>query len=371
MNAKKVFFLTLILSIYLCVPCFAEFKWDLGGALNQAYDDNITYVKNDKSSDAITRVSLGGGFSGKGKNESIDFKGIITQNIYAQHSSFNNLSEELSLNLNKDFGPYQNFKILENFRHAEEPRSFEDSFGRDSGRYSIYTNNLGFEYARLITQQWEVIWKYYQVDTYFTRQDLNDSTQYSPGVTNEYTIDSKNKFLMDYTYLRQEFDGGANADLHNISLGLRHFLTNQFYLDVKPGVNFISAYNNERFVKPRYELGLTQEVDEITKINLKYIREYASTAFTQDIFNSWKVVLSYLKDLTDKLALNTALFYGRGQYKLTGINDKLSGANLGVQYQLTKKVNLYTNYVFEQTDSNFTSRDYVRNMIQVGIKFIF
>ena len=350
---------------------WANFKWDLGGTVTTSYDDNVTYVKTDRISDVITRASLGGGFTQEGKTYMVDFRGILTENVFARHSSFDNFSQNLSLDARKDLTDYDHLSAKETFRHTEEPYSFEDAFGRTNGRYGSYSNRLNLEYSHEITRQWTAKLKYLQRNDNFTRQGLSDSAGYAPGIETDYVIDSMTRAMLGYDYTRSFFDPGKDASDHTIFCGLRRYLTNQWYVDLKSGIDFINAFDDRNFTKPRYEVGLTHELDQNTQLNVKYVDQYAIGSFSADVFKSWRWVISGVKQLTARLKANIDAFYGKGEYLTNDISDKLSGADLGVQYALSERTSLKVSYLYERTDSNVDSREYTRNMILFGFMFAF
>ncbi|MBI4309435.1 MAG: outer membrane beta-barrel protein [Candidatus Omnitrophica bacterium] len=348
----------------------ADFKWNLEGDAAESYDDNITFTKDDRLTDAITRISLGGGFTREGKNDKIDFRGRLTENIFARHSSFTNLSQDLALDAVKDLTPSDKIEVHDKFRHAEDPAGFEDNFGRAGGRYSTYTNHLNLSWARQVTRQWTTKFKYLQSNYDFTRSDLSDAAKYSPGISGEYAIDSATQVLMGYDYTRWIFDPGNDTDIHTLSGGLRRYLTNQLYAELKPGVDFINSVGRD-LTKPRYEASLTDDVDENTKLKLTYIKEYAPTAFSQDIFNNWRLSASIFKQLNSRVKTNISAFYGQGRYLSSEIMDKSSGVNLGLEYALNERASAYCGYTYERANSNSDARTYRRNVFTFGIKFAF
>ncbi len=370
-NTSNLRIAAVLFMLFFPGKSFADFKWSLGGALSETYDDNVTYEKERKIESALTRLTLGGGFTKQEKNNQIVFKTSLTGNMYTPKSSYNNLSETADLDVVKDFSPYDRVSLSESFRHADDPRSFEDAFGQNSGRYSRYTNNIGVKYARILTKQLTVTLKYGQSNVFYSRKDLSNTVQFTPGLSAEYAINSANIILGSYDYVQSSYENGGKVRVNSFSGGLRHFFTEQWYLDLMPGVSLINAYDGPGSVKPRYSAVLTHDVDENTSLKLTYTQEYAANTYSQNVFNSYRWVLSGVKQLTARLSSNISAFYGQGEYQSTGIDDKLSGLSAGLGYAMTEKITLTLNYSYERTESNTDSRDYVRNMVSLGSRFAF
>lgn len=367
----KKFTLTLLFATTLLTNAFADFKWDVGGFITEGYDDNITFAHSNKISDAITRVTLGLGLQQESKTSKLTLKAGLTETIYANHSSFTNLAEDIDATFTKALTEYDQVTITNGFRHAEEARSFEDSFGSTNGRYSTYKNDFGFDYNHTLSQQWKLGGKYNQSNIYYSRNDLTDSVQYAPGVYSEFAFDSANTLLTNYTLARREFKHGPHSTSNIINGGFRHFFTQQWSAEALAGVSIIDSFDHTRIVKPRYAAGITNDVDENTRINLNYTLEHSTTGYNQDIFNNWRFSLTMLRQLTARISGSLTAFYGQGEYTVSNIDDKLTGAAFGINYELTKKSSVMLNYSLENTKSNTSSRSYTRNFVQLGFKFLF
>ncbi len=360
-----------VLSVFGRGNAFADTKWDIGAGVTGSYDDNITSVHDDRVSDFITRTTVGGGFVAQGKTGQVALKGALTENFYASNASFNNFSQALSGNAFQELSPYYTVTVGDVFSHTEEPRNFEDEFGRNTGRYSSYKNSFNLGYTRILSEQLKLNLRYRQADDIYASSSQLDAHEYAPGISGEYAFDSANQAMLDYDHSNRHFEGGQEATIQTLSAGFRHYLTPQWYAEVKPGVTFIESFNNTSSTKPRYELSLTDDVDENTRANIKYVKEFGANAFSQEIFDNWRTVLTLFRQLTAKLGWNVSAFYGEGTYTVSKIKDKTSGINTGVEYSLNKKASLFLSYLHSNTDSNIDTRSYSRNMAQLGVKFAF
>ncbi len=371
MNKYYIVIAATLISLTLATPSFADFKWVYGGDLLETFDDNVTSAHVDEKSDAITKATLAGGFTYTNPTDNLNFITRITQQLFAQHSSFNNTSEEVGLQGGKQLSEYDMISVTNQFKHEEDPSSFEDAFGRTSGRSSSYKNKFDITYARELTKQWNFKTIYRQDNDSYSRDDISDSIQYAPGILSEYALDSANFVGLGYDYAQRNFDRGGDVKAHNVYGSYRHFFTEQWSIDIKPGVTHITSVDGSSFTKPRYTIGLNNDLDERTKVNINFTQEYAAGSFQQDVFNNWRLAASLFRQLLAKLTTSLSVFYGQGTYEGSNIDEDLSGADISLQYLLTKNASLYTGYNFQNVASNINTREHTRNMLSFGIKVSF
>lgn len=137
------------------------------------------------------------------------------------------------------------------------------------------------------------------------------------------------------------------------------------------GDDFIKAFDGNNINKPRFESILTDEVDENTKIKLNYKKEYGTSEYSADIFNNWRISASFDRQLTKRIKIDLSTFYGEGEYLSNKTSDKLSGANIGLEYALSDPASIYINYVYQEQQSNSDSSAYTKNLTQLGFKYLF
>src|SRR5579862_647548 len=86
---------------------FADIKWDLDGELSSGYNDNINYATTNPIGDMVTHATVDGGLTQEGKNETFDLKTALTENIYTDHSSLDNLAESLNADYKTDLTDFE------------------------------------------------------------------------------------------------------------------------------------------------------------------------------------------------------------------------------------------------------------------------
>ena len=127
------------------------FDLDINSSVSTSYDDNVTFVKDDKKSDIVTNLTVGLDAKKEGKTYQFNMGGNFTQHLFADESSFNKNSQDVIIDFQKEFFKYDRISVTNNFVNADEPRSFEDDFGRTSGRYSYYRNTFGADDIAVVT----------------------------------------------------------------------------------------------------------------------------------------------------------------------------------------------------------------------------
>lgn len=336
--------------------------------IRETYSDNITYAASKTKSDFITTLGMGLSAKYEEKNRSANLAAHLNRDFFERHNNFDNTYEDLSLNLGQEFSKYSRVSLNDTFSHSEEPRSFEDEFGRAAGRYSTYRNRLSIDYNRELTRQISLLARYGLETTQYTRKDLSDSFLNSIGLESDYALSSMTVMFLSYDFARRDFDPGADASTRTAASGIRQYLNSQLFLDTKVGVNFVKAYNNQRYQKPLFSAALTNDIDENTSTKVSFKKEYYANAYSSDIFNYWELSSALTRRLSERLSGAISCFYGQGKYVTFGIKDKLGGLNMGISYDLSKNVLANLDYAYSETESNTEGREYQKNTVSAGLR---
>ena len=374
MSYVKNWYLILILTAYpLCGYAYTLGAFDvhLRAGLQEFFDDNVTSTKEGKKRDYITVARVGMDALYEGKTRSLQLSGNIRQNTFLDNHNFNNTAQDFTVNFLNELSKYDRFSLSNTFSRSEEPRSFEDAFGSTAGRYRIQKNKFSLGYARDITSQYGLTARYVNaVDTY-SRQGLADSYFNSVGLELGYRGSSSISFLCSYDFARRDFNPGNHALTHTLGAGARIYLTPQISFDSSVGMNFITSYDGSRHSKPFLGMAMAGELDKNTRANLSFIKRYDTNSYSQDLFGYWQTSAGLTRTLTERLAADCYLFYGRGEYKSLGLRDKFAGTALGLHYDLKDNVRGTITYSHTNIASNVSSREYKKNVISVGftIKF--
>lgn len=336
-------------------------------SVREGYDDNVTYTKDNPIHDSITNLLFGAGVKQEGHTHSLAVDFNVAHQFFAQNISFNNTAEDVTVRLSKELSKYDQVKVIDTFSHAEEPRSFEDAFGRTSGRYFTYHNVFGLGYRRDLNEQ--IAWNLrYTNDTNdYSRKDMSDSSLNTVGTAVDYAFDSATIISPSYDYMYRDFSPGPSATENELAVNLRRFFTSQLYLDLQGGVDFFDSYGGQSYTKPMFRAALTNDIDETTQGGITFEKKYSTTSYTQDLLDSWRVSLKLAKQLTARFQAMASAFYGKGTYVATDQKDNLTGVNIGGSYELTRKAKLNLNYLYAQDDSTETSNSYIKNAVYLGI----
>lgn len=340
-------------------------------SVTETYDDNITYASANAKEDYITNLLLGADLVYEGKNNSSVFSGNLNYENFADNASFNNLAQDFSAIYRQELSKFDRFSVKNTFVHAEEPRSFEDEFGRTSGRYAYFRNIITAGYSRDVSKNMAINADYTnEIDTY-SRSDLSDAYLNAIGLGAEYAISSQTILLAGYNFSMRKFDPGTSAFTNALNAGIKQYFTPQLSLEGKAGIDFIRSYDKKNYTRPLFILSLVDEVDAATKFNLSFKKEYFNNAYSQDLFNQWRISAGLNRQLLARLSTNISAFYGNGEYVESGTSDDLRGINCGFSYDLRHNMKLNLSYAYSETDSNVSTREYKKNAVNLGIKVDF
>ena len=339
----------------------------VGAAAKEAYDDNITYVRDDAKRDFIMNATLSLAADYEGKTMSMSLSTYITQQLFARYSTYNNTSESLNFNLKKEFSWYDRIAMNDYFIHAEEPTSFDQAFGMASGRYGYYKNRYYFNYDRELTKQLAFAANYENDVDIFSREDLANSYLNNVGGGFNYSVTSKTILSALYGFAARSFDPGKSAFTNTGTFGARQYLTEQLYLDGKVGVDYINSFDERTYVKPLFFVSITDEMDKNMTSSLAFKKQFNANAYEQDVFDYWEFSGRFNRQILKRLGLNLTGFFGNGKYDNQNITDNLYGGYAGLAYEINEYLKATLGYSYAQTDSNTASRDYKKNTITAGI----
>ena len=373
---KKIYFLNLsFCCLFLAFPPKASassgLDLDVKGSVSTAYDDNVTFVKEDKKSDNVTNLLIGLGAKQEGKTHTLALEGNLTQHLFADNPSFNNNSQDVSIDLKKELSRYDRFSATNKFVHAEDPQSFEDDFGRTSGRYSYYRNTFNAAYTRDFSKHVSVEGRYGNESYSASREDLRDSLLHRTGFDVNYIKSSALAFLFGYDFSTRHIDESGSATVHTLAAGFRHFLTTQFYIDTRAGVSLVEAFDGSNASRPSVTVALTDDFNETDSASLSYRKTSTPSSFTADIFDSWRVALSLGRQLLERLKMTASVFFGEGDFAALNITDRQTGASARLSYEVTRNAQTFLAYTYSEVDSNMDTRGYDRNLVEAGVRFVF
>ncbi len=343
----------------------AASNWDIHASVSEIYDDNIAYAESDETSDLITQLSLGLGIDYETPRQRLRFMGKLNPQIFARHSEFNNLSQDLDANWRMDFSKYTRFSVKDVFTHAEDPRSFQDTLGRASGRYSYMRNRLNAQVRHEFSKQFALIGRYGNEITDLSRDTLRDSVFHTVGAQGEYAVSSETFFLGSYDFGIRDFQPGNDALSHTGQLGVRQYLTPAVFLEGRAGLDALDDFTGDTSVKPRLHASINHEVDEESLASVTIDQSYETTTYAEDLLKSWRASLAYRRQLLKRLNGSVAGFFGQSEYENTSIEDDIAGAAFSLVYELSPDWTAGVSYQFSNIESTDQTKEYLKNTVML------
>jgi len=349
----------------------ADVDLDINGGISVAYDDNLTYQNDQELEDMITRLHIGTGINVAGPRLTLNGALNVYHDLYQEHNEFDNTSFDINFDGRMDLSERDHVTIGNIFRHSDRPVSFEESFGRVSGRYTHDRNLFDLGYRRALTSQLSALTHYEQQLNSYSRQDLRDSIQHKVGGGLEYAIDSSNIVGMGYDFTKRDFNRGTSVTANSVFGTYRRYLTKQLYLHLKAGGDFVDSGSSGKSNHARTEVSLINDVDEATRAALIFKKGIGSNAYSQNVFDSYEISARWSRLLTSRIDTKIDAFYGEGEYQTTNIEEKFTGAGFALNYALTQHAKVGFAYSFSENHSSVTSRSYIRNYVQLATQVLF
>lgn len=374
----KIFFPCLFFLSSSCLFLSSAFAYRIGnielkilGKAAEIYDDNVTFAKENKKDDYRSDVSMGFIADYNGKTRSMQFLGNILHSAYVKNSSFSNTAEDFALYFKQELSPKGYLAFSDSFLLAEEPRSFEDQFGRTENRFSYLKNNYNIEYVNELFKQADVKLRYTNEFFDFSRQDMRDSYLDKGEIETNYSLTSKTLLLGLTEYIHRRFKDGIKVRTNRFAGGIRQYFTSYSYVDLKLGQDFVKPTNRNETAGQFMSISLVNEPSDSIKAGISYLRQNGTNAYTQDILESQQFSFYCLKRLLKRLDVSVSGFFGKGKYLFSDIRDRLRGAQISFTYDLIKnaKVNLSFNY--SNKDSDVSANEYTRNAVSLGLVYEF
>lgn len=367
-------FIVGVLSFFLAPAVYSfelgSFEMTPVATVKEQYDDNITSDQTDVISDFSTLLSIGLEGIRETKTDTLKIVGNIDQEIYAQENDFNNTSQDVYVKYKKELSAYDRLTVDNSFTHADKPTSLDDEFGRIAGRYDYFRNifKLGGEHD--FTEQLTVKGRYV-ADYYDPSLDsLKSSMLNKPGIEAAYALNSRTIGSLFYDFSNYAFEPGGTAIKHTTGVGVKRFFTSQIYLDVKGAADYIKTVTRDNTIRGMYFVGLTNELDETTKAGISFTKSSDLRYSSSDLFESWKVALTWGKQFTERMFLNVGAFTGIGEDQ-SGNEEKFNGVITGLEYEVNKNVKVRLDYAFRQRDADAADQDYEKNTVSMGITIRF
>ncbi len=343
----------------------------LRGYLSTSFDDNVTFSSANQKKDVVQSVLLGLDFNLQTSRNQFLAQCDLSRNLYFDNSSFDNTAYKMRLIDVFEISPRLRLSASNAYLRREEPSSFDDQFGRTSGRYRRDNNQFDMQFDYQVKSQMILQWMYTHQYTGYSRQDLEDTDKHQVGARVEYQFNESNRLGAGYEYSRRFFEKANEFTGHSVFVDYGHSLSAQLNFSVRAGEDFIANSTIVSTRQARYDVSLINDIDKTTRGGLKYRRGLSTYSYSQDLFDSYQFSLELSRELTSRLRINTAGFFGQGEYKKSRIRDCLSGVSVSAEYSFTEQISSGFEYSYSQTNSNQNIRSYERNLVSLQMKLRF
>ncbi len=387
---------------------FSPKEWDLKirGTINETYDDNTTFIKDDKKEDIITRLTLD--LEGKygGGTRVLGFSSRIAQSIFANEHNNNNLSGDFNLNFLNELSKYHRIILSDTFTRTFVPSTFEDEFGRTKGRYKSYHNTFNLAYSRDISKKLTIRTGYINEMDKVSKEGRGNSYQNSVGLSTSYIHSAVTALSLSYRFAKRRYEDATDTSTHTLAAGMKRYITKRIYFDGSVGTDFIKSIEDKDVTSGYFKALLTDEIYKNAVAKLSFTKRRRATSGTGEFFDSWQTSalltgkisntvagISFVKgketssdkenifeswrtsgSLTrefKRFSCSFSGFYGEGTYTSSDITEKLKGISVAFGYEFTKDLKGDLKYSFSDKSSTDEDKAYTKNMVSSGLTLVF
>ncbi|MCF6155175.1 MAG: hypothetical protein E3K36_07965 [Candidatus Brocadia sp.] len=341
-------------------------------SVGETFDDNITFTKEDKEEDFITKLRLGLGVKYQGKTTTFDLTGYINNQTFAKNDNFDNITQDIILNFKKEFSKRDRLTLNSVFTHFEAPSSedegyFSNQFGRSAGRFEFFQNKFEINYSNDVSKQLSLYVKYANEINVFSGIDRPDSFLNKPGFGLSYTFSpTATIFSFSYTFTSVQFEDENDATINTIGPGIRQYITKKLFFDGRTGVDFIDSFDDENLTKPFFHASLTYILSEKTRASLSFNKKYETSPYFADIFNNWRTSASLSRQMWERLGCSLSIFYGDGEFVSSTFEQRLLGVNSSLRYDISRNLKGNLTYTYSELNSNAETAGYSKNTVFLG-----
>ncbi len=349
----------------------------IDASAGETFDDNVTFVKSSKKWDLITELAAGLHATYEGRRHLLDLKAGTVEHIFARETSFNNNSQNVDLDYRYLLTDRDTLRLKDKFKNYEDPRSFDEQFGRTNGRYRRILNSADLEYLRQFNEQWAGTLRYGNDINLLSRSDLRDSYTHRAGFDIKYAASTATIYSLVYEFLRQSFERTDSvpsnaASVNSLGLGLKRYVSKRVFFEGIGGIDLISDFASKILLKPRIMGSLNLDLDEKTQLQfLKYEMRSSPSTYQSSIFTNQRISTAVQRQVSERLNMTAGAFYGHGEFESSNVKDNFFGANAVLNYELTKNLKLSLSYTFNLVDSNNVFREYAKNTAMAKVAYVF
>ena len=350
-----------------------------GGLISEEFDNNVTYTKRNKTEDYISNMGLGVGMKYEGKTGTVELTTNITNQIFAKNNDFNNVTEDVTLQLKSEFSEQSRIDFKNTFTHSDAPlfAIFPQSFFAHPGQLGAvgleyFQNRINIDYSNDVTKQLTVATRYASVVDSFSINEssgvrLRDSFQNKAGFEADYLFSPDTTFLFSYDFTNRQFEDKGHATIHAVTSGIRQAITERLNFNGSTGLDVIDSFGGGDLIRPVGQASFTYDMDERTSVLLLFVKNYETTTYTENIYNSWRTSVSFTRQLSERLNASLLLFYGKDEYIPAEFKIRGMGASPSFTYDINKNVKGSIRYSYVQSDSDIETVGYTKSIVFLGL----
>lgn len=356
-------------------PSYYGLDLKFSGTVTESYSNNIAFANDneDKQEGFLTMLSLGLDVGYTGKKRSFELSGKMQRQLFLGEKGVKIPYENLTLSFQNSFSDYDKISVVDTFAHAWIPYTFEEEFGRFTGRLDQQTNAFTVNYTKDISKELSINTGYTNRLSWTKSSSLTDTTQNNLNFITTYYYSELTNYSLSYSYTDSESENGRGVSNHKVFAGIERYLTKYLYVNATAGIN-ASTIGETRYINENYSISFGNElmIDDRTTGTIDYRRTVDVLKDRDDIFNNWRATLELKRDILEDVTGNVSFFYGQGEYLSSGDKDELLGASTLLDYIIWegKKGQMMSGrlgYTYSQLDSNVNSRGYTRSSVDLGI----
>jgi len=349
---------------------YKNFDIYIKGDLFQVYDSNINFDKDNETDGFRTDASISLGLNRSWRRANLNLNGSIAHGIYNNNSDIGTGSESLRLNFEYEPSAYMSFQLTDSFSHSKEPTSFQEEFGRITGRFNTYVNSFSLGLTRQISKDFSATASY--GNTIVRKDEGSDWDAHSAGIrlNYNYSVDKIFHFGYQYAFSKTRGEDSGSAG-HSVFFGAEKYFTQRLTLSGQVSLGRNDSDASDSNTSSSVSVSLNQEFDRITSARLSFALYNSDIMQGDSSSNNWQISGDVKRELSDKFNGSANVFYGEGTFRDIVGKDKLFGIGSKIDYEVTQRLRGNLNYSFSNLRSTDETRGYHRHLIGLGASYVY
>jgi hypothetical protein len=361
------------ISVFACSGALAfpykDYEVDISATLSQVYDSNIYFEKDNETDGFRTDATLSLGIKRTGKRRYFNLDGHITRGVYNSEGNIKNNSESVVLKFGHKFSRHTSLKIQDVFSHSNAPSTFEEEFGRVTGRFDSYRNAFALNILRGVRKYLSVSAAYGNSIRRYDRG--TDSDTNTGSIRLRYRPGADKVFFVGYTYGKTVYDDLNDVYFQVITAGAEKYITRRLSFNGSVSLGRRRSENGQGKFTSSIDLSLSNWLDRNTFASIKFHRTDYDAGEGAPSSANWRVSGQIERRITPKLDGAVSGFYGEGKFLDFSGRDEYLGATASLTYQFTEHLSTIVHYTYSKLLSTEEDRGYTRHLAGLGVAYAF